>query len=87
MIFLSSTECIYKINSAQGSGGVFRLTGPHTLSSDNNVYIRNIFGDFVMAEDIITSNIGTTIEAGGLNNIYISDTEFMNRSDYLHSCS
>ncbi len=90
---VSSTQCIYEINSARSDGSVFGLGGPNILSSENNVYVRNSspagsmllsggspFTTVVMAGDVIRNNIGTILEAGDLKNIFINDTQFMNNT-------
>ena len=89
---VSSTQCIYEMNSARSDGGVFGVGGPNILSSDNNVYVRNsapagsvlsggsTFTTVSMAGGVIRNNIGNVIEAGDLKNISISDAQFMNNT-------
>ncbi len=86
--------CIYEMNSALRSGGVFRLAGPHSFVSENNTYITNsaptgsvldggsISTDVVMTGDVIKDNTANsgTIEVGNLKTFYINYTEFMNNT-------
>ncbi len=94
MDLLSSTQCIFRGNSAGGAGGIFRLVGPHHFSSENNEFARNIastgsvmaadstFVYMVISGDRIWNNIANagTINGGELGNVYISNTEFMNNT-------
>ncbi len=70
MSFLSSAQCIFEGNFAQGGGAVFQISELHNFSSTNNVYVRNSGSisvlsardsNVVMADDIIGSNMGAIV--------------------------
>ena len=87
--FLSSTECIFKGNSARGGGAVFDMYKLSIFSSTNNAYVRNSDptstlsaedANVEMADDIFESNIGGFIIFTDMKNVNISNTKFTNNT-------
>ncbi len=96
MSFLSSIQCTFEGNHAQGGGAIFQITELHMFSSTNNVYTKNSGStsvlsardaNVVMADDIIGSNTGTIIGARELRNGYISNLEFTNNTSPVSAVS
>ncbi len=92
---MSTMRCIFEGNSAGSNGGIYRLVGPNSLYSENNVYVRtscptgsvlaaeSTFTKVMMTGDVIKSNTGNagTINAGIIGNIHIRDAIFTNNTN------